>query len=214
MWMDVFEVHERLISDYDAFTSSLVQVRDERVARHLAAERADKVRWPDPWLSLNPNFETGGTITELARDGLLHPGCERLFRIKTDPDDTGSRPLTLHRHQREAIGAARTGRSYVLTTGTGSGKSLTSIVPIVDGVLRNPEPGKIKAIVVYPMNALANSQLHERSPRRRRRTAPQKRKGCAHSTTRSAGRRSSRTSRTARTSVSSAWPRKYPRRSR
>ncbi len=159
--MDVFEVHERLISDYDAFTSSLVQVRDERVARHLAAERADKVRWPDPWLSLNPNFETGGTITELVRDGLLHPECERLFRVKTDPDDTGARPLTLHRHQREAIEVARTGRSYVLTTGTGSGKSLTYIVPIVDGVLRNPEPGKIKAIVVYPMNALANSQLHE-----------------------------------------------------
>lgn len=36
--MDVFEVHEQLISDYDAFTSSLVQVRDERIARHLAAE--------------------------------------------------------------------------------------------------------------------------------------------------------------------------------
>ncbi len=159
--MDVFEAHERLICDYDAFTSSLVQVRDKRVARHLASERQDKVRWPDPWLSLNPNFETGGTVSELVRDGLLHPECERLFRVKTDPDDTGARPLTLHRHQREAIAAARTGQSYVLTTGTGSGKSLTYIVPIVDEVLRNPEPGRIKAIVVYPMNALANSQLHE-----------------------------------------------------
>src|SRR5260370_38090536 len=115
--MDVFEVHERLISDYDAFTSSLVQVRDERVARHLAAERADKVRWPDPWLSLNPNFETGGTTTELVRDGLLHPDSERLCRVQTDPDDTGARPLTLHRHHRAAIEGARPGRSYVLTTG-------------------------------------------------------------------------------------------------
>jgi ATP-dependent helicase YprA (DUF1998 family) len=159
--MDVFEVHKRLISDYDAFTSSLVQVRDERIAEHLAAERGDKVRWPDPWLSLNPNFETSGTITDLVRAGLLQPECERFFRAKTDPDDTGARPLTLHRHQREAIQTARTGQSYVLTTGTGSGKSLTYIVPIVDEVLRNPEPGKIKAIVVYPMNALANSQLHE-----------------------------------------------------
>ncbi|MEV4002445.1 DEAD/DEAH box helicase [Actinomadura sp. NPDC049753] len=76
--------------------------------------------------------------------------------------DAGARTLTLHRHQLEAIEAARgTRESYVLTTGTGSGKSLTYILPIVDSVLRDPELGRIKAIVVYPMNALANSQLHE-----------------------------------------------------
>ncbi|GLW62162.1 RNA helicase [Actinomadura rubrobrunea] len=159
--MDVFQVHERLIDDYAAFTSSLVQVRDERIARHLRKENADKVRWPDPWLSLNPNFEPGGTVSELVAEGLLHPFCDRFFRAKEGEDDPGRRTLTLHRHQREAIEAARTGESYVLTTGTGSGKSLTYILPIVDSVLRDPEPGRIKAIVVYPMNALANSQLHE-----------------------------------------------------
>jgi ATP-dependent helicase YprA (DUF1998 family)/very-short-patch-repair endonuclease len=159
--MDVFDVHERLIADYDAFTSSLVQVRDERLARHLSAERDKRVRWPDPWLSLNPSFAGGGTITELVQAGLLHPGCERLFRLKENHEDPGARPLTLHRHQRAAVEAARDGRSYVLTTGTGSGKSLAYMVPIVDSVLRDPEPGRIKAIVVYPMNALANSQLHE-----------------------------------------------------
>ncbi|MFC5747984.1 DEAD/DEAH box helicase [Actinomadura rugatobispora] len=159
--MDVFGVHERLIDDYSAFTSSLVQVRDPEIAAHLRQEKAEKVRWPDPWLSLNPNFEPGGTVTDLVRQEVLHPFCDRFFRAKDGPDDPGSRTLTLHRHQREAIDAARSGESYVLTTGTGSGKSLTYIVPIVDSVLRDPEPGRIKAIVVYPMNALANSQKHE-----------------------------------------------------
>ena len=73
--------------------------------------------------------------------------------------------LRLHQHQREAIEAARTGSSYVLTTGTGSGKSLAYIIPIVDRVLAAKAAGTyrpgIKAIVVYPMNALANSQLRE-----------------------------------------------------
>jgi ATP-dependent helicase YprA (DUF1998 family) len=52
----------------------------------------------------------------------------------------------------------------VLTTGTGSGKSLTYIVSIVDYVLRNGFGGVgkgIQAIIVYPMNALANSQEGE-----------------------------------------------------
>jgi ATP-dependent helicase YprA (DUF1998 family) len=58
-------------------------------------------------------------------------------------------------------GFAATGRSYVLTTGTGSGKSLAYIIPIVNHVLRTGSGQGIKAIVVYPMNALANSQLGE-----------------------------------------------------
>jgi superfamily II DNA/RNA helicase len=161
MRMDVFKVHERLVADYASFTNSLVQVRDDRVARHLEEERAAHVRWPDPWLSLNPSFETGGTVTDLIAEGLLHPGMEPLFRLKTAPSETGGRPLTLYRHQRKAIEAARSKSSYVVTTGTGSGKSLTYIIPIVDSVLRGQEPGRIKAIVVYPMNALANSQRLE-----------------------------------------------------
>src|ERR1700751_1186340 len=115
--MDVFDVHGRLISDYDAFTTSLVQVRDDKIAAHLTGERERGVRWPDPWLSLNPSFEPGGTITELVRDNLLHPECERLFRVKESPEDPGSRTLTLHRHQREAIQAAQRAGNYVVTTG-------------------------------------------------------------------------------------------------
>src|SRR5262249_46215826 len=69
--------------------------------------------------------------------------------------------LLLHAHQREAIAKAKEGKSYILTSGTGSGKSLTYIVPIVDHVLRNGSGRGIQAIVVYPMNALANSQGEE-----------------------------------------------------
>ena len=50
-----------------------------------------------------------------------------------------------------------------LTTGTGSGKSLAYIVPIVDRVLREGSGKGVQAIVVYPMNALANSQVEELS---------------------------------------------------
>jgi ATP-dependent helicase YprA (DUF1998 family) len=72
--------------------------------------------------------------------------------------------LPLPKHQAEAIGLALAGESYVLTTGTGSGKSLAYFIPIVDACLKakmaDPTP-RTRAIVIYPMNALANSQLEE-----------------------------------------------------
>ena len=49
----------------------------------------------------------------------------------------------------------------MLTTGTGSGKSMSYIVPIVDRVLREGSGKGVRAIIVYPMNALANSQRNE-----------------------------------------------------
>ena len=89
----------------------------------------------DPWLSLNPGFEPGGTVADLVREGPLQEECERIFRVEITKDDPGHRGLTLHRHQRDALDAAKTSQSYVLTTGTGSGKSLAYIEPIVDTVL-------------------------------------------------------------------------------
>lgn len=163
--MDVFSVRDAVVDDYRAFTSGVVSPRDERIVQHLAALDADNAQWPVPWLSLNPSFAAGGKIEELCEQGLLHDECARIFRAKNGPEDAGVRGLALHRHQRDAIEVARSGASYVLTTGTGSGKSLAYIIPIVDAVLRErasegAAPG-VKAIVVYPMNALANSQQYE-----------------------------------------------------
>jgi Lhr-like helicase len=159
--VDAFKVHDQLIRDYRSFTEGFVEIRDRRVREHVAEQAARGAQWPAPWLALNPAFAPGGSVDELVRDGLLHPECERIFRPKRTVDDEGSSPIILHQHQREAVEVARTGASYVLTTGTGSGKSLAYIVPIVDRVLREGSGKGIKAIVVYPMNALANSQREE-----------------------------------------------------
>ena len=160
--MDIFRVHRELIDDYKSFTTSAVVPRDPRIKQYVDDELAEGKQWPEPWLSLNPTFASGGSIDELVADDLLHPECAKIFRPKADLWDPGDRPITLHRHQREAIETARSGKSYVLTTGTGSGKSLAYIIPIVDRVLRQqPRQPGVKAIIVYPMNALANSQVGE-----------------------------------------------------
>ena len=169
MWgvgMDIFGVRDQLVKDYREYTSNFVDVHDPCIRAHVDERMAVGYQWPDPWVSLNPNFASGGTITELVQSGLLHPDCERIFRLKQESGASPDGPvLRLHRHQREAIEVARGGHNYVLTTGTGSGESLTYIIPILDRVLRSKAEGSwrpgVKAIVVYPMNALANSQLGE-----------------------------------------------------
>lgn len=165
--MDVFRLHQQLIKDYRAFTEGGTTIRDDRIADFVERDLDAKSQWPDPWVSLNPFFASGGTVSELSGDGkLLHEECSRIFQDKKTPKGTvcDGRPLTLHRHQLEAIKAAKRRESYVLTTGTGSGKSLSYIVPIVDRVLRERETTsdkRVRAIIVYPMNALVNSQINE-----------------------------------------------------
>src|SRR3954447_25538695 len=159
--MDVFDLRQRLVDDYADFTRSFVNIRDERIAAHVDRELGDGLLWPEPIVQLNPAFEAGGTVDELVAQGVVHDRCAAIFRRNKSDNNLEGEPLLLHRHQREAIEVARTGANYVLTTGTGSGKSLAYIVPIVDHVLRTGFGRGIQAIVVYPMNALANSQLGE-----------------------------------------------------
>jgi len=162
--MDVFRVRDQLIDDYQDFTGSFVDIHDKTIGDHVRDRMGAGYQWPDPWLSLNPNFASGATVSDLVQLGLLQPECERIFRLKT-PGNPDGPVLRLHQHQREAVEAARTGASYVLTTGTGSGKSLAYIIPVVDRVLAAKAAGSyrpgIKAIAIYPMNALANSQRGE-----------------------------------------------------
>lgn len=159
--MDVFALRDQLVADYASYTRSFIKIADPRIRRKVDAELDAGAFWPEPLLQLNPAFEPGGTIDDLVSEGVLHEECARIFRLdKTDADPVG-RQLPLYAHQAEAIRKAGAGRSYVLTSGTGSGKSLTYIVPIVDHVLRRGSGNGIQAIIVYPMNALANSQSEE-----------------------------------------------------
>ena len=159
--MDVFDLRDQLVSDYRDYTRSFIKIRDPRISEFVDGILGAEGFWPEPLLQLNPTFKPGGTIDDLVEQGVLHPECSRIFRIDKSDTDHSGRQLLLHQHQHDAILKAKEGRSYVLTTGTGSGKSLAYIVPIVDHVLRNGSDSGIQAIVVYPMNALANSQTEE-----------------------------------------------------
>jgi ATP-dependent helicase YprA (DUF1998 family)/very-short-patch-repair endonuclease len=158
--VNVFELNRHLIYDYSSYIRSFIQIRDDKINEYVKNSLEEGLLWPEPLIQLNPSFESGEWIDELVYNNILHPECSTIFRIKKSQQEEG-KPLRLYRHQVDAIKAAKAGDNYVLTTGTGSGKSLAYIVPIVDYVLRHGSGRGIQAIVIYPMNALANSQYLE-----------------------------------------------------
>lgn len=155
--MKAFEFDHYLVKAYEAFSRSFTTVRAEDLDAEIRREYDAGRFWPDALLSLNPKYVPGPTTAELVASGDLDEATGKIFRF-------GSGPLRFHRHQAEAIAKARAGQSFVVTTGTGSGKSLCFFVPIVDSIIRSRKAGRSKstrAIIVYPMNALANSQIKE-----------------------------------------------------
>ena len=154
--MDIFEFRNKLISDYSSYIKSFINIADTRVSELLESEFKRGVLWPSPLIQMNPTFEMGKDVAELVKAGVLHPKCGEVFC-----DKSSKAPYKLYTHQEKAIRVAQSDQNYVLTTGTGSGKSLTYIIPIVDHVLKAGSGKGTKAIIVYPMNALANSQLGE-----------------------------------------------------
>ena len=154
--MDVFDLQRQVVSDYEKFTRSFTTIRAEDLRVQVEALYADGRFWPEPLIQINPRYKLGRTVAELAGSGELHPACLRIFRAD-------GQPLHLFKHQEQSVALAGGGESFVVTTGTGSGKSLCFFIPIVHAVLSEGAVGepRTRAVVVYPMNALANSQMEE-----------------------------------------------------
>ena len=104
-----------------------------------------------PYVSLSRPFTRGATIEELAAAGFLHPHLRELSPIQR-----------LYGHQEKAIRSLAAGRSTLISTGTGSGKTECFLYPIISRCLQlrdQKASAGIVAVLVYPMNALAEDQL-------------------------------------------------------
>lgn len=136
--MDVFRLREAVVGEYRNYVESFVHVLDPRIRDFVRQQLDAGELWPDAVLQLNPAFETDQTLGELARSSVITEETARFF----------GEDIRLYRHQREALDIAQRGEPYVVTTGTGSGKSLTYLVPICDAIIRSqPENHSVRAII-------------------------------------------------------------------
>jgi superfamily II DNA or RNA helicase len=160
--IDPIAVSDRLADAYRRYLGSLISPSDPRIARALTREIDRMASSPEglvkgPFLELTPAYEQSATARELMATGDLGAGFSDLESDHLSLD----RPW--YTHQVQSLRQIRQGRNAVVATGTGSGKTESFLFPILDAILREPaaiasEPG-VRALLLYPMNALANDQL-------------------------------------------------------
>lgn len=161
--MDVFEFRNQLVNDYRDFTRSFIQPKASDIITFLDSEYDGGHYWPSPLIQINPAYVTEGTVETLVNQKVLHPATANIFRFGKSKQSHGT-PASLYKHQRQAVDCCLRLEPYVLTTGTGSGKSLAYFIPMIDAILKDKEQDatpRVRSIVIYPMNALANSQREE-----------------------------------------------------
>jgi superfamily II DNA/RNA helicase len=114
----------------------------------------------EAFLEALPDFEKGRSLAELVANGTLNAKWNRM-------SETASSSLyerRLHCHQQAAIDKGLQGENYLVSTGTGSGKTECFLYPLIDRLLRDPKlhEAGVRAILIYPLNALATDQIQNR----------------------------------------------------
>lgn len=159
MTLDPLSASRRIHDEYRRYLKSTFPVRRPDLASAFASQLDGAFALSrGPILQAAAPYATGASVRELVQEGVLADGFLELS------DDCFPIDRPLYVHQEQAIRKAVSGRNLVVATGTGSGKTECFLLPIIDHLLREREsaglrrPG-VRALLLYPMNALANDQL-------------------------------------------------------
>jgi len=124
-----------------------------------------RLLYREPFLTLAKPYADGASLQSLIDEGVVDAGVLSIFSRK--PGDAASGPISPFLHQEQAVRHVMEGRNTAVTTGTGSGKSFTFYIPIVSTALtlaKDRDHNAFRspiAVIIYPMNALANSQYED-----------------------------------------------------
>ncbi|MEV4678097.1 DEAD/DEAH box helicase [Actinomadura sp. NPDC049382] len=155
------------------------------MAERRALLDTDGGTWREPLLELRPQYVSSGmSLAKSFQAAGAHPQTAEFARFAL-PEGVDS----LYRHQHEAlVTACGEGRDFVVTAGTGSGKTEAFMLPVIADLVtesarwkghgavqpawwrsgkehvpsRSGErghPAALRALILYPTNALADDQL-------------------------------------------------------
>lgn len=158
-YLDPLRAASRIEEDYRGYLRSAFSPSDPTMRAAFDGQLSAGLELTrGPILQAVPPYATGASVAELIAEGVLSHHFERLA-------ETGfglQRPL--YHHQEQAIRRLGAGRNAIVATGTGSGKTEAFLLPILEHLAQEIDSGTVsspgvRALLLYPMNALANDQL-------------------------------------------------------
>ena len=155
---------ENIKDKFIGYISTLFHISDKEYASQFMLElQKEGAIAKGPYLDVSDSYRTGMSLKQMIDQGEASPLFEQL---EGDIPD-GGKEIQINRglylHQERALRKTNQGKNLIVTTGTGSGKTECFIIPIINHLLCEVEKGTltsgVRAILIYPMNALANDQM-------------------------------------------------------
>ena len=149
------EASKRITEKYSRYLHTIFSIDDEGYNKQLQ----DQLQGMDllasgPYLDVSDSFEKGSSLKELINDGKIAKSFRRINMPLTRP---------LYKHQEIAVNKVLANQNLIVSTGTGSGKTESFMIPVLNHIIREYEAGTlddgVRALLIYPMNALANDQI-------------------------------------------------------
>lgn len=153
MTLNPITVVDQVISEYRSYLSTEFQARDPQLRAALEAALIEAgFLAQEPFFQAHRPFKSGKRWRDLGLDAAL---------AKVMEQRSGSEAAYLH--QSDAIGhlLGPEPGPLVVTTGTGSGKTECFLLPVIQNAIEDSvrfRHAGLTALLVYPMNALANDQ--------------------------------------------------------
>lgn len=145
----------KIVEKYQRYLNTIFQIEDIDYKEQFEKSiKEDALFAKGPYLDVSDIFAKGKNILELIEEGVLPKSfCKMKMNLLR----------SLYKHQELAIRKSISGENIVVSTGTGSGKTESFIIPLLAELCKEYEMGTLKpgvrALIIYPMNALANDQL-------------------------------------------------------
>ncbi len=156
MGFKVIDAAKNITAQYKRYLRTMFDIADPDYRKQFREQLESSLSLAKgPYLDVTNSFRKGRSVKQLIEDGILSKDFEHIASLYKIPG--------LYAHQEKAILKANEGKNLIVTTGTGSGKTECFLIPIIDALMKEKEQGTlddgVRALIIYPMNALANDQI-------------------------------------------------------